>query len=68
MRPVRVERLSARQMQARLRQLEARLQREVSSARRHVYFSAPARLWIAVESEGGGVARLSFYRDCPCGG
>jgi hypothetical protein len=48
-----------------LRGYQARLMREVSNAKRHVYFSAPLKMYITVRSVGGK-AELDFTHDCPC--
>jgi len=48
-----------------LRGYQARLRREVSNDKRHVYFSGPMKMFVTVRS-ARGQAELTFTPDCPC--
>lgn len=43
----------------------ARPMAEYSNQKRHVYFSAPMKLYITIRSVEGN-AELEFTEDCPC--
>lgn len=43
----------------------ARLEREYSNNRRHVYFSRPLQKYIVVRRRGN-LAELEFLDECPC--
>jgi len=49
-----------------LRGYRARIQREYSNARRHVFFSNPLQKYIIVRRRGNN-AELEFVTECPCG-
>lgn len=53
------------QLQGILSGYRARVQREYSNNRRHVYFSRPLQKYIVVRRRGS-MAELEFLDECPC--
>jgi len=58
--------LEQSQLQPFLRKYSAVFHRDVSTNRRHIYFSAPTQKWIKVKSANGKFY-LTFHKECPCG-
>lgn len=54
-------------LQAYLRRYAAVFHKDVSTPRRHIYFSRPTGKWIKVKSANGKFY-LTFHNECPCGG
>lgn len=54
-------------LQATLKGYRARLERDYSNNKRHVYFSRPLQKWIVVRPKGKTQVELEFTDECPCG-
>jgi hypothetical protein len=54
-----------RDLNAHLQGYGARIDRELSNGRRHVYFAPAMQKWIIVRRKGSNV-ELEFTADCPC--
>jgi hypothetical protein len=53
------------QLHPTLSRYSAKIHRDVSTEKAHVYFSAPIQQWIAVVAKGQK-AILTFHAECPC--
>lgn len=48
-----------------VKKYRAEIQRDVSGADAHIYFSRPTARWILVRKKGSKY-EIGFYADCPC--
>ena len=55
-------------LNARLKQVHARIDRELSTGPQNVYFSRPMRKYIIATARADGNVELTYQDDCPCAG